>query len=122
MLITPESRAHRILKRLTSFHAQLETPPGLLLKRGENLIGFLCSDVAAPCAVLTDQGAHLLEGQSWRFFRYEEIDVQFPNKRTPGAPLTLRTPEGTFSLLPGNSDVWEIGRYFMRCAEDSRAP
>lgn len=35
--------------------------------------------------------------------------------------LTLRTATGNIALLAGREELWEVGRFFMRCEDDVKA-
>ena len=71
--------------------------------------------------ILSETGAYLSIGAGWQFTEYRDIAVAYPSKSNRGAPLVLRTPNGLAALLPGDPELWEVGRFFMRCREDKRA-
>jgi hypothetical protein len=56
----------------------------------------------------------------WIFVPYADIDVDFPEKSKADGALSVLTPVGQFDLLRGRPDLWEMGRFFMRCAEDAK--
>jgi|SRR5687767_2701755 len=114
--VPPMQRAHRILRRLKCFQADPPCPAGLELKPHERLIGAISNQ-----AFLTESGAYLLIGDRLAFSEYGNITVAFPPKSDPSAALVIRTPGGTTTLLPGDRELWEVGRFFMRCREDERA-
>jgi hypothetical protein len=120
MRTSPQSRAHRILRGLSSFHTDSRVPENLRLSSNEQLVGILGAG-DTPETILTDLGMHIHSSGGWSFISYGDIEVEFPPKDWPGAPLTLITPRGTFPILAGTRDAWEVGRYFMRCANDARA-
>jgi hypothetical protein len=120
MRINPRSRAHRILRGLSSYRADARVPDAVLLRPDEQVLGIL-GDRNAPEAVLTDLGSHFCSGRDWSFASYGDIEVQIPPKAWPGAPLTLVTPRGRFTILGGTRDIREVARYFVRCASDARA-
>ena len=119
MRISPRSRAHRILRGLSSYQADARAPDAVQLRPDEQVLGIL-GGRSTPQAVLTDLGGHFYSGGDWSFTSYGDIEVQFPPKEWPGAPLTLITPRGRFTILGGTRDIWEVGRYFVRCASDAR--
>ena len=47
-------------------------------------------------------------------------DVLFPAKAGPDGALIFQTPRGSFRLLGGSSELWELGRFFTRCASDAK--
>lgn len=120
MRITPQTRAHRILRGLSSFRSDTRVPEAVQLCSNEQLLGILGAG-DAPEVVLTDLGGHIRSSAGWSFVSYGDIEVQFPPKEWPGAPLTLITPRGRFAILAGTRDIWEVGRYFRRCSDDGRA-
>ena len=69
---------------------------------------------------MTDRGAYFRVPSGWGFVAYGEIeDVCFPDKSDPDGSLTLRSPLGSIELLSGRPELWEVGRFFMRCREDA---
>jgi hypothetical protein len=120
MRITPQSRAHLILRGLSSFHSDTRVPEAVQLSSNEQLLGILRAG-NTPEVVLTDLGSHIRSSAGWSFVSYGDIEVEFPPKEWPGAPLTLVTPRGRFTILAGTRDIWEVGRYFRRCSGDARA-
>jgi len=120
MRIAPQSRAHRILRGLSSFHSDTRVPEAVQLRSNEQLLGIL-GPGHTPEVVLTDLGSHIRSSAGWSFVSYGDIEVQFPPKEWPGAPLTLVTPLGRFTILAGTRDIWEVGRYFRRCSADAHA-
>lgn len=50
---------------------------------------------------------------------YRDIEVSFPEESDPAGALCVRTPTGDFDLLAGQPELWEVGRFFMGCAEDA---
>lgn len=114
------SRATSILQGLQSFRAPGVVPGDVPLEPTDTLLGVLALN-GQTAAVLLDRGAYLRIGEDWCLVLYGAIVVKFPPKEPPIAPLTLVTPQGNIDMLPGTSEVWEVGRFFMRCAEDASA-
>jgi len=120
MPIPASSRIVRTLQGLQSFSAPGAVPGDVPLEPTDTLLGVLARE-GRTAAVLLDRGVYLQIGEDWCLVPYEAVDVRFPPKEIPIAPLTLVTPRGNVEILSGTSDVWEIGRFFMRCAEDASA-
>jgi hypothetical protein len=120
MRILPSSRVIRILQGLQSFRAPGVVPGAVPLEPTDTLLGVLAHE-GRTAAVLLDRGAYLQIGEDWCLVPYGAIDVRLPPKEIPIAPLILIAPQGNFEILSGTSDVWEVGRFFMRCAEDASA-
>jgi len=114
--VPPKQRAHRILRRLKCFRSEAQPPADLELRPNDPLIGAF-----GEHAFLSETGAYLSIGAGWQFTEYRDIAVAYPSKSNRGAPLVLRTPNGLAALLPGDPELWEVGRFFMRCREDKRA-
>ena len=114
--ILASQRAHRILRRLRCFQPAAELPSELASAADDSVIGAI-----EDRAYLTERGVYLPIGASWLFTAYEDVVVSFPAKSNRTAPLVLRTPSGIAPLLPGNGELWSVGRFFMRCREDKRA-
>jgi hypothetical protein len=114
------SRVTGILQGLQAFRAPGVVPGDVPLEPTDTLLGVLALDGHAA-AVLLDRGTYLRIGEDWCLVPYGAIVVKFPPKELPIAPLTLVTPLGNIDLFPGTSEVWEVGRFFMRCAEDAGA-
>ena len=71
--------------------------------------------------MLTDRGAFLRSRSGWHFVPYGEVeDVCFPEKTDPDGSLTLRTSVGSFQMLRRCPELWDAGRFFMRCASDAK--
>jgi hypothetical protein len=67
------------------------------------------------------RGAYFRGTSGWTFVPYTEIeDVIFPEKSDTQGALTLRTSRGNFDLLSGRPELWTVGHYFMRCADDAK--
>jgi len=117
--VPPTQRAHRILRKLGCFTASPRLPDGLALNIGDQLIGGIVSSSSTdPAALLSGTGAYLHIGAAWHFVQYGDISISFPEKSKRDAPLVLRTPIGSTALLEGNRELWEVGRYFLRCRGD----
>jgi hypothetical protein len=72
-------------------------------------------------SILTSRGAYFRAGAAWQFVAYADIkDVSFPEKSDPAGALRVGGVSGSFELLAGRSDLWDVGRFFMRCAEDAK--
>jgi hypothetical protein len=120
MRILSSSGVVRILQGLQSFRAPGVVPGDVPLEPTDTLLGVLAFG-GRTAAVLLDRGVYLQIGEDWCLVPYGAIDVRFPLKEIPIPPLTLITPQGNVEILSGTSDVWEVGRFFMRCAEDASA-
>jgi hypothetical protein len=120
MRTLPSSRVAHILQGLQSFRAPGVVPGDVPLEPTDTLLGVLALG-GRTAAVLLDRGAYLQFGEDWNLVPYGDISVGFPPKQIPIAPLTLTAPQGNVDILPGTSDVWDVGRFFMRCAEDANA-
>jgi len=122
--VPPQQRVHRILKGSPSFISQSlrfgrPLPKSVVLSPGEECLGGIWSSKLE--AILTDRGAYFRAGAEWRFVAYADIEnVSFPEKSDPEGALTLHTPSGNFDLLRGKPELWTVGRFFMRCAEDAK--
>ena len=114
------SRVTNILQGLQSFRAPGVVPGDVPLEPTDTLLGVLALDGHTD-AVLLDRGTYLRIGEDWCLVPYGAIVVRLPPKELPIAPLTLVTPQGNIDILSGTSEVWEVGRFFMRCAEDASA-
>lgn len=114
------SRVTQMLQGLQCFRAPGVVPGDVPLEPTDTLLGVLSIDGRAH-AVLLDRGAYLRVGEDWCLVPYGGIDAKPPPKELPIAPLTLVTPLGHINILSGTSEVWEVGRFFMRCAEDASA-
>jgi len=91
----------------------------VVLSPGEEFLGAIWSNRLE--SILTNRGAYLRAASGWKFVAYSEInEVTFPEKTDPRGSLTLHTSDGSFQLLKGNKELWEVGRFFMRCAGDAR--
>jgi len=116
--IPPKQRFHRILRRLACYRSEL--PSDLALEPSEAHLGVLCGlDGSAEC-FLTDQGVYFHVDRRWARVAYRDIEVLFPAKTNSKGALTLRAPVGSLSPLRGSRELWEVGRFFMRCAEDAK--
>jgi len=120
MRITSSSRALRILQGLASFRSPGLVPGDVPLEPTDTLLGVLAVD-KHTAAVLLDRGAYLRIGDDWQLVPYGAIEVRLPPRESPAAALALITPGGTAEILSGTSDLWEVGRFFMMCAEDMGA-
>ena len=122
--VPPKQRVHRILQGSRCFvSAELRLgrplPKGISLSPGEECLGGIWGDRLE--SVLTDRGAYFRGASDWRFVAYGDIeDVCFPEKSDAEGSLVIRTSEGGFDLLRGMPELWTVGRYFMRCADDAR--
>lgn len=118
-LRTPvSSRVAQFLKELQSFRAPGVVPGDVPLEPSDTLLGVLAHGGRAD-AVLLDRGAYLRIGEDWCLVPYTAIEARLPPKELPIAPLTLVTPQGNINILAGTSDVWDVGRFFQKCAEES---
>ena len=119
--VPPKQRVHRILGTSPCFRAKPALPEGVVLSPGEECLGGISSGGDSLESLLTDRGVYLRVASGWNFVSYDDIDdVSFPEKSDPKGTLTLRTTGGRFDLLRGSPDLWEAGRFFMRCAEDAK--
>jgi hypothetical protein len=114
------SRVSHILQGLRSFCAPGVVPGDVPLEPTDTLLGVLALD-SHTAAILLDRGAYLRIGEDWCLVPYGAIEVRFPPKDVPMAPLTLVTSMGNIDILAGTPDALEAGRFFMRCAEDASA-
>jgi hypothetical protein len=87
------------------------------LEPTDTLLGVLAFN-GRTAAVLLDRGAYLRIEEDWCLVPYGAIVARIPPKELPIAPLTLVTPQGNIDILSGTSEVWNVGRFFTRCAED----
>jgi hypothetical protein len=123
--VRPKERVHRILKGLRCFWSPVlrhgESPPqGVAFSPGEECLGGIWGSTLE--SILTDCGAYFVRPSGWAFVAYGDIEeVVFPDKSDPDGSLTLRTPIGDVELLAGRSELWDVGRFFMRCREDANA-
>jgi RimJ/RimL family protein N-acetyltransferase len=106
------------LHELQSFRAPGVVPGDVPLEPSDTLLGVLAHGGRAD-AVLLDRGAYLRIGEDWCLVPYSAIEARLPPKELPIAPLTLVTPQGNINILAGTSDVWDVGRFFQKCAEES---
>jgi hypothetical protein len=120
MRITSSSQVIRILHGLSSFQSPGAVPGDVPLEPTDTLLGVLGVGKAAA-VVLLDCGAYLRVGDEWQLVPYGDIEVRIPARDAPAAPLELITPVGTAEILSGTSDVWEVGRFFTRCAEEAKS-
>lgn len=118
MRIPVSSRVTHILQGLQSFRAPGVVPGDVPLEPTDTLLGVLALD-GHTAAVLLDRGAYLHLGDDWCLVPYGAIEARLPPKELTVAPLTLVTPQGSVNMLSGTSEVWDVGRFFMRCAEDA---
>jgi hypothetical protein len=90
-----------------------------VLSPGEELLGGIWSSQLE--SILTTQGAYFHVNSRWRFVAYADIqDVSFPEKSDPTGALRICTPGGNFDMLAGRPELWDVGRFFMRCAKDAK--
>ena len=120
MRTSVSSRVTSILQGLQSFRSPGVVPGDVPLEPTDTLLGVLALEGRAA-AVLLDRGVFLRIGEDWDLVPYGTISVRVPPKELPIAPLTLVTPQGDINILAGTSEVWEVGKFFMRCAEDASA-
>ena len=93
-------------------------PKGVDLSPGEECLGGIWGSRLE--SILTDRGAYFLRPSGWAFVAYRDVEeVVFPDKSDPDSALMLCTPLGSIELLAGRSELWEVGRFFMRCREDA---
>ena len=122
--VPPKQRVRRILEGASCYLSpQLcfgrSLPKGVVLAPGEECLGVIRSTRLE--AVLTERGACFRKGSGWGLVPYKEVEeVSFPEKSDVEGCLRIRTEDGSFELLRGNPDLWTVGRFFMRCAEDAR--
>ena len=120
MRTTVSSRVAGILQGLPSFRSPGVVPGDVPLEPTDTLLGVLALN-GHTAAVLLDHGAYLRFGEDWSLVPYAAIVARPPPKELPIAPLELVTPLGNISMLAGTSDVWDVSRFFMGCAEDAGA-
>jgi hypothetical protein len=118
--LPPQQRVLRILRKLACFRCDVPLPQGIALAPGEECLGCISAAERSIESLLTTKGSFFRDASSWSFVPYAEIDVEFPEKSDIDGALTVRTPTGTFDLLRGRSDLWQAGRFFMRCAADAK--
>lgn len=117
---TLSSRVKGILQELQAFSATGRVPGDVPLEPTDTLLGVLALN-GHTAAVLLDRGVFLRIGEDWGLVPYGAIVAQLPPREIPIPPLTLVTPLGNIDMLAGTSEVWEVGRFFMGCAEDAAA-
>jgi hypothetical protein len=110
----------RILHGLASFQSPGLVPGDVPLEPTDTLLGVLAVG-KHTAAVLLDCGAYLRIGDDWQLVLYGAIEARLPPQESSAAPLALITPVGTAEILSGTADLWEVGRFFMTCAEDANA-
>ena len=94
-------------------------PKGVVLSPDEECLGGIWGRRLE--SILTDRGAYFPATSGWKFVAYSDVeDVVFPDKADTNGSLTLRTAQGSFDLLSGRSELWDVGRFFMRCAGDAK--
>lgn len=124
MIVTPKQRIHRILKGSNCFLSpalcfERSLQKNVVLSPGEECLGAIWGSRLE--SILTDRGAYFRVDSNWRFVAYDDIaDVNYPEKSDPDGSLTLLTSRGSFDLLRGRPELWEVGRFFMRCAADAK--
>lgn len=123
-IVPPKQRVYRILKGVRCFVSPAlrfgrPFPKGVVLSPDEEFLGAIWGNRLE--SILTDHGAYLRSTAGWQFVAYGDVeDICFPEKSDPDGCLTLRTPRGSFQLLRRNQDLWGVGRFFMRCANDAK--
>jgi len=123
-IVPPKQRVHRILKGSNCFLSpalcvERSLQQDVFLSPGEEFLGAIWGSRLE--SILTDRGAFFRVGSSWRFVAYGDVeDITFPTKSDPDGSLTLRTSIGSIDLLRGSPELWEVGRFFMRCAADAK--
>lgn len=122
--VPAKQRVHRILKGLRCYLSPAlrfgrTFPKGVALAPGDEFLGVIWPG-KLEC-ILTNRGAFLRSKSGWRFVAYCEVEeVCFPEKSDPDGSLTLQTTVGAFQLLRRSPELWETGRFFMRCADDAK--
>lgn len=138
-------RAHRILRGLAAYDAypfgaadQFKELP--IVGGGEEIIGRYRNlpGSAAPIIAISGAGIYVAQAprragkpgsSEWKFLPFDSIEgVNFPPKETPPAEcaLSLRLRGGGSARIPVQGgdgqfrDVFEFGRFLLRCAEDAR--
>ena len=122
--VPPAQRVHRILKGSPlfispAFRFGRPLPKDVVLSTSEELLGGIWGSKLE--SILTSQGAYFHMGFGWRFVAYADIEgVSFPEKSDPIGALRICTRGGNFDILAGRPELWDVGRFFMRCAEDAK--
>jgi hypothetical protein len=122
--VPPAHRVHRILKGSPGFISSAlrfgrSLPKDVVLSAGEELLGGIWSSKLE--SILTSHGAYFRSSSGWRFVAYRDIeDVLFPEKSDPAGALRVCTASGNFDMLGGRPELWDVGRFFMRCLEDAK--
>jgi len=122
--VPPKQRVHRILRGLRCYLSPAlrlgrPFPKGVTLSPDEEFLGAIWGSRLE--SLLTDRGAFLRSRSGWRFVPYGEVeDICFPEKTDPDGSLTLRTSVGSFQMLRRCPELWDAGRFFMRCASDAK--
>lgn len=118
MRVTSSSQAIRDLQGLPSFQSPGIVPGAVPLEPTDTLLGVLGAG-KTTAAVLLDSGVYLHIGDEWQLVAYGDIEARVPAEDEPTAPLALVTPIGTAEVLSGASDIREVGRFFVQCAQDA---
>ncbi len=125
-VVPAKQRVHRILRGLRCYLSPAlrlgrPFPKGVAISPGEEFLGAIVGSKGTRLeSVLTDRGAFLRSRAGWQFVPYGDVeDVCFPEKEDLDGSLTLRTSDVTFQLMRRDGDLWGVGRFFMRCADDA---
>jgi hypothetical protein len=117
-------RVHRILNGSACFISESlrfvrPLPKDVTLSTGEELLGAIWGNKLE--SIVTSHGAYFRIGSGWRFAPYSDIEeVSFPEKSDSTGALCVHTVQGNFELLAGRPELWDVGRFFMRCAQDAK--
>jgi hypothetical protein len=129
---SPSSRFHRIIKKLDrcEIGATLHIPSALeaLVENNESLLGIYRADNRHDDLFFTDKSVLFMDTDhitSRRIPYLDILDVVFPLPASNSIELTLLLADRTacnITVVGTNGtyrDVFEVGRFFMRVAEDA---
>ena len=120
MPVTASQRIHRILRRLSSFSPEVGDSHLQPIPEARSLLGGIFDLASGELSVvLLESGAQFESNGEWHYVPYSDIAVSFPPKGMTRAGLQVHTPSASFEVLPGSNDLWEVGRFLMRCASDA---
>lgn len=127
--VPPSQRVHRILKGSPTFISSAlqfgrPLPKDVVLSLGEELLGAIRGSTLE--SILTTRGAYFRSGSGWRFVAYGDIeDVSFPEKSDADGALRISSAFGSFDLLAGRAELWDVGRFYAmlrRCKNGLTIP